>query len=469
MTKTQPPHSRESEEALIGSLLIDGSHITLPVTPEDFFIKRYGVVWKAAQTIHDHGDPIDWVTLHAELERLGKVQEVDISHLMGLQNNTPSSIHAPGYAKTIKDLSIRRKILNLASGLAKGAYNLEKPLDGSVSGVLDELETLFSIQTDERFIIRTAAEALQPQPPIDWIIERLFSAGSVSLVVGDPGAKKTYSMIHAGVCVAAGKSWLDFTTRQCKVLFVDEESGERRMARRLGKVLRGEFADEQTPFEYISLAQLNLRDSGDTALLHTLIDKTGAEFVILDALADIMPGADENAVKDVHPVFMGLRKIADKTSAAMVIIHHANKAGGYRGSTAISGAVDLLLMVESKNDKPHIEFETAKARDIEPFKFAAEAHFSEGQAWLTPTEPRENIAQMGKAQEYVLRYLKENGAAYVTNIMHNADTCTANGARQAVYSLTSTGYTQRVDGGGITEKAQYDLTEKGRLYVGIQE
>ncbi len=62
-----------------------------------------------------------------------------------------------------------------------------------------------------------------------------------------------------------------------------------------------------------------------------------AKLVIIDALADVMAGGDENSVKDTQPVFMQLRKIAEETGAAILVIHHVNKMGDYRGSTAIPG------------------------------------------------------------------------------------------------------------------------------------
>ena len=97
--------------------------------------------------------------------------------------------------------------------------------------VIDDLayELAASLQPSEteslRYVIRNAAFALQPQPPIEWIIDRLFSAGSVSLAVGAPGSKKTYAMLSAAVCVASGKPWMgEFTTRQSKVLIICQES-----------------------------------------------------------------------------------------------------------------------------------------------------------------------------------------------------------------------------------------------------
>jgi AAA domain len=316
-------------------------------------------------------------------------------------------------------------------------------IDEVYSGIPDEWRT--KPPERERFKIHTASEALEPQPPVDWIVEKLFSAGSVSLVVGNPGSKKTYSMLSAGVCAAIGKKWLDFPTRQCKVLFVDEESGNTRMARRLGESLRREFADDKTPFEYISLAQFNLRDAGDCVLFQATIEQTGAELVVIDALADIMPGADENAVKDTHPIFMRMRKIAEETRAAIVVVHHANKAGDYRGSTAIKGAVDLLLMVDSKENSEVVDFETQKTRDVEPFKFSAAAHWSDNQFWLSPIETSSRQKSLTRPQRYVMKFLQEFGPSSRSIIITNPDTCTSRSASDAIYQLADMGLIYRTN------------------------
>ena len=59
-------------------------------------------------------------------------------------------------------------------------------------------------------ILHWAGEALDPQPPIPWIVEGVFSEGSLSVIFGEPGSKKTYAMLDCMVCVALGKPWLNF-------------------------------------------------------------------------------------------------------------------------------------------------------------------------------------------------------------------------------------------------------------------
>ena len=318
-----------------------------------------------------------------------------------------------------------------------------------------------------RYQILTACDALQPQPPQQWVVERLIPAGSVSMFFGEGGSKKTWCMVCLAVCVALGRPFLNFTTRQGPVLLIDEESGPRRMLSRLGDVLRGQGAGVDTPVHCVSLAAFNLGVPNDIGELYNLITTTHASLVIIDALADVMPGRDENSVKDVQPVFLSLRKIAEETRAAIVVIHHANKGGSYRGSTAIKGSLDLLVSVESKTGANEIAFRTEKARDTLPVHFGANAAFMPGSFSLSASASAAGTASsraslLNQGERYVLRYLLKNGVSSVRDISDNADSCSAATARNATYDLAAKELVVRTNGGGQGVKAEYDLTEKGK-------
>lgn len=84
----------------------------------------------------------------------------------------------------------------------------------------------------------SAADALAPREPEAYVIERLLTAGSVSLLVGDGGSGKTFALPDMAVCVARGKDWLDFEPSQAPVLIVDEGGGRARIADRLNRTLK---------------------------------------------------------------------------------------------------------------------------------------------------------------------------------------------------------------------------------------
>ncbi len=316
-----------------------------------------------------------------------------------------------------------------------------------------------------RYEILTASQALQPQPPVEWVIDGLVSAGSVNVFFGEGGSKKTWALLDMAVCVASGKDWLDFKTKSGNVLVIDEESGRRRIMRRLGDVLRGHNADESTPVFCVSLAAFDFGKPNDIRELGLLITMSNSKLVIVDALADVMPGRDENAVKDVQPIFLALRKIAEDTQAAIISIHHANKGGGYRGSTAIKGALDLLVSVESKTGSDEIIFKTEKARDTTAGNFSASACFMSldpKEFWLTASTASPIPQMFTTSQEYVLTYLLKNGKSKINDIVDKADTCSSEAARKAVYSLAHRLLTERADQGGRGTEAEYQLTQNGQ-------
>jgi hypothetical protein len=316
----------------------------------------------------------------------------------------------------------------------------------------------------ERFVLHHASEALQPLPPVDWIVNNLMAAEQVQAWVGKPGSKKTYSLLDLAVCVAGGLDWLKFSTIQSTVLIVDEESGDYYTKKRVGECMRGHGLGPDLPLYYITLSGLNLLH-GNTAevdALHELIARIGARLVIVDALADIMIGGDENTVEDVQPVMHALRCIAAAAHCVIPTIHHLNKAGDYRGSTAIAGAVDLLMTVSSEQDCPNIYFGCTKSRSIAPPKFSAKANFSFG----FPGQPdRFNLTnlfdgvedRLSAAQKYVLSYITNHGASSVKDIKDHADVVAPGTARNAIYDLAHMGRLYRVDNGGPGDAATFDL------------
>jgi hypothetical protein len=311
---------------------------------------------------------------------------------------------------------------------------------------------------EPRFIVRDASFALSPQQPIEWVMEQLIAESSLNVFYGEPGSKKTYALISLAICVALGKSWLGHVSHPCNVLIVDEESGERRLTLRLGAALRGELGGEETPLEFVSLAGFKMDNKDDVLEIQTLIEDRESGLVIVDALADIMEG-DENSKQDTQPVFSALRKIAESTNAAIIVIHHSNKSGGYRGSSAIKGALDLMVKIESENDSNWINFKSEKTRDTESVKFTGVATWTEDQFYLSEAEGTEKPLTQPPSKQYVIKYLTRKGASSVSEIMDHADICSPEAARKAIYSLAKENVIKRINSGGQGKEAIYSLEE----------
>jgi hypothetical protein len=307
-----------------------------------------------------------------------------------------------------------------------------------------------------------AGESLDPLPPVEWVVKDIIRAGSLSALVGGAKIGKSFACLDLGVKVAMGRDWLGREVKQCPVIYLDEENGEILMRQRLAMVLRGHgIEDRDIPFYVLPMPRLNFGAVSDRNLLTDFILERGAGLIFVDSFIDALTiaNAKESVSEDQMRVLLALRHIAENTGAAVGIIHHENRSGTYRGSSALPGAVDVMLSAKGKPGEGRIDFEMELSRSTELQKFSALANFGPDTFTLSPAETVKDTApHFSKSEDYVMRYLQQHGQAKIGDIMAGADTCTEGAARRAVYSLASLGRVVRVNPGKRGEEAIYERT-----------
>src|SRR5512138_3825495 len=140
------PHSRQAEEAVLGSILIDSEAyfaVAQVLKPDDFYIVRNRWVWEAVINLHERRAPIDYLTVCEDLEQQGQLGEIGgPAYIMGLINQTPTSLNAEAYGHLVEENAVRRRMLQSANDLARLAYDQKQ----SVDTIMDEAEkSIFSI------------------------------------------------------------------------------------------------------------------------------------------------------------------------------------------------------------------------------------------------------------------------------------------------------------------------------------
>src|SRR3989441_12895046 len=74
-----PPHDLDAEMSIIGSILLDPLSIAKVLQflhPEDFYRENNGQVYRAALDLFAAGEPIDNVTLAAQLQTKGMLDRI---------------------------------------------------------------------------------------------------------------------------------------------------------------------------------------------------------------------------------------------------------------------------------------------------------------------------------------------------------------------------------------------------------
>jgi hypothetical protein len=93
--------------------------------------------------------------------------------------------------------------------------------------------------------------------------------------------------------------------------------------------------------------------------------------IVIDTLARVTVGADENNSKDMGQAVEALDTLKIAFDAAVLVLHHTTKNGGSeRGSSVLRGAADVMIKCDPKDiaDGIGIELSCTKMKDDEPFK-----------------------------------------------------------------------------------------------------
>ncbi len=142
------PHDIEAEEALVGSLLIDGDsflRVSHLIKPEDFYRERNRLCFASCVDLFQRSEAIDQVTLARELSRTNQLEAAGgMAYLSHLVSITPTSAHAEHYAQLISRTATMRRLIDAASRISALGY---EDTDNVEATLRRAEETLFSVRT----------------------------------------------------------------------------------------------------------------------------------------------------------------------------------------------------------------------------------------------------------------------------------------------------------------------------------
>ena len=138
----RPPHSVEAEQAIIGGLMLENQvwdKINIKVCEEDFYRSEHRILYRAIVTLSGKNQPFDVVTLLDTLKSTNSLDDAGgESYLFELANNTPSVANVSAYADIVREKSVQRQLIAVASEIADSAYN---PGNRDVPDLLDFAES----------------------------------------------------------------------------------------------------------------------------------------------------------------------------------------------------------------------------------------------------------------------------------------------------------------------------------------
>ncbi len=392
-----PPHSVEAEQSLLGGLLLDNQafdKIADLVTAEDFYRDDHRRIFRHLSKLIEHAKPADVVTVAESIEASeDKERTGGPAYLGSLAQNTPSALNIRRYAELVRDRSLQRRLITVATEVAEAALT---PSGKEVGQLLDEAESRI-MEVGERGQRGTHGfEAIQPvMARVFERIDHLYHQENKSDVTGLSTGfadldEKTAGLQEGDLVIVAGRPSMGKTAFALNmaehvamksgvpVAIFSMEMGATQLAMRLlGSIARvdqhlmrtGRLNDEE--WSHLSNAMGKLHEApifiDETGALNALELRTRARrihrqcgklgLIVVDYLQLMSAtGQGENRATESAEISRSLKALAKELSVPVVALSQLNRAletrnekrpmmSDLRESGAIEQDADVILFI----------------------------------------------------------------------------------------------------------------------------
>lgn len=134
------PCSQESEDCVIGSILMAGSpfmdEISGKVTEDHFVLRRNRIIFKACKDLHSQGIPISMITASNYLKEKGTIEEAGgYSYICKLSTDLATTAHSEYWISILEQKLLLRSSIDISAWATREAYS-----NPDVSAFISQLE-----------------------------------------------------------------------------------------------------------------------------------------------------------------------------------------------------------------------------------------------------------------------------------------------------------------------------------------
>ncbi len=364
-----PPHDADAEEAVNGSLLIDGTSIYKIagfLQAQDFYHEQNQLIYGACLSLYQRNEAINQITVAQELDRQQKLEACGgaayLSHLIA---TCPTSLDIETYAKIVYRLSIMRRLINTASQIAAIGYQADPDVDTSLNRAEDILYQLRHGQSPRDLVhIRQLLDRyFETAPPseAEAYPERIrhtlsgfhkldeflggFQRSDLIIIAGRPSMGKTSfaistainAAVQQGACVALFS--LEMAREMLILRMLSSQSGVD--SRRVRLELQNEDEEKKImeAIGTLSEAPIYIDDSPQLRVVEMrskarrLNFERGIDLIIVDYLQLIhADGRGENRVQEISYISRSLKALARELNVPVLAVSQLSRAVEFRAS-----------------------------------------------------------------------------------------------------------------------------------------
>lgn len=130
MPEQMMPNNPEAEQSVLGSLIIERNAVTSvmeELQETDFYRESHRQIFAAAYALYSRGEPLDLITLVAELRRRQHLESCGgLSYLNQLVGIVPTTANLPSYIKELQDKATLRAMILSSHKITNLAFTAEE-------------------------------------------------------------------------------------------------------------------------------------------------------------------------------------------------------------------------------------------------------------------------------------------------------------------------------------------------------
>lgn len=363
-----PPHSREAEQALLGTLLLNNQSyekVSDFLRSYHFADEVHGRIYEAIQTLIDRGQMADPITLKAYFDQDNDLESVQGGeYLAALAGSVISVINTEEYGRLIYDLYLRRQLIEVGEDMVNQAYlydldhNASHQIEGAEKKLFDLATSGYSQKSFHSFAgaltqaIETARVAFKRDSHVVGVTTGLLDMdrwlgglhpSDLVILAGRPSMGKTALATNIAFNAALSQESggrvaffsLEMSAEQLAMRLLAQESGVPSDRIRRGEISHDDFPTFVDVSRRLQHLPLYIDDTPALSIssLRTrarrLKRQGGLDLIVIDYL-QLLQGGDgrrqENRVQEISDITRSLKALAKELNVPVLALSQLSRA-----------------------------------------------------------------------------------------------------------------------------------------------
>ena len=387
-----PPHSIETEQALLGCVLLDPKTV-MPIvraagSDDLFYDLRHQQIFDHLAALEDAGKPVGLILLFESLKKKGQVEAVGgLVYISSLPDTTPSAANAEYYLEILVEKATLRKLIQVCTRSIQEAYDQEEKTAEEV--VASAESAVLSVRRQKnhklmaiRELVHDAIDEVErlhkQQGAISGLSTGLVDLDKVSdglhpgemiVVAGFPGSGKSAIAMnfaeHQAVDCGNGVGVFSFemTAKRLVLRLLASRSRVNLRSIRDGFLAERDFPKLTMAAGKLMNSNIHICDISDLTIsqlraqARRMVQQHDLKLFIVDYIQLVASNSrrDQNREQEVAMISRGLKMMAAELNVPVIALSQLNDDGKLRESRAIGQDADtvwtLRLADEKKTDE----------------------------------------------------------------------------------------------------------------------